>query len=286
MTDPAAAFEGERARLTGLAYRMTGSHHDAEDIVQEAWIRFERHCVTVDVPAAWLTTTVTRLSIDRIRRVSSYRARYAGPWMPEPISLEPTPDEVVDTANSLTLAFLIMLDRLSPLERAAFVLVDVFGEPYAAVAATLGRSEPACRQLVHRARTRMRSARESSLVPIDEDRLRRLAVALVEDDQDALLALLAPDVVLVSDGGPTQHAARRPVVGRDRVVRFLVNLTRRTAGARVTEGTVNHGACLVVEAPDRTVIVTGDVLGDAIASLTLLLNPAKVDGAQVPRRVL
>ncbi len=285
MTTPDVEFEAERARLCGIAYRMTGSHHDAEDIVQEAWIRFERHRTTVDVPAAWLTTTVTRLSIDRIRRVSSDRAHYVGPWLPEPTSLEPTPDELVDTADSLTLAFLIMLDRLSPLERAAFVLVDVFGEPYAQVAATLGRNEPACRQLVHRARTQMRSARESSLAPIDGDRLRRLAVALAEDDQETLVTLLSPDVVLVSDGGPTRHAARRPVVGRDRVVRFLVNLTRRNAGAPITEGTVNHAACLVVGAPDRTVIVTGDVSGGSIASLTLLLNPAKVDGAQVPRRM-
>ncbi len=208
MTDPTAAFERERARLTGLAYRMTGSHHDAEDIVQEAWFRFGRHHGEVDVPAAWLTTTVTRLSIDRLRRVASDRARYVGPWLPEPTSLEPTPDEVVDTADSLTLAFLVMLDRLSPLERAAFVLVDVFGERYAQVATTLGRSEAACRQLVHRARLRIRSSRESSLVPIDEDRLRRLAVALAEDDQQVLMALLSPDVVLVSDGEPR---STRPV---------------------------------------------------------------------------
>jgi RNA polymerase sigma-70 factor (ECF subfamily) len=285
VTAPAVAFERERARLTGLAYRMTGSHHDADDIVQEAWLRFARHQETVEIPAAWLTTAVTRLSIDRIRRVASDRARYVGPWLPEPASLELGPDEVVDTANSLTLAFLIMLDRLSPLERAAFVLVDVFGERYTQVSTTLGRSEAACRQLVHRARSRMRSARESEFEPIDGDRLRRLVVALVEDDPDALVALLSPDVVLVSDGGPTQHAARRPVVGRDRVIRFLVNLTRRNAGAIVTEGTVNHAACLFVTSPERTVVVTADVLGDSIASFILLLNPAKIEGVAEPRRM-
>jgi RNA polymerase sigma-70 factor (ECF subfamily) len=283
VTAPADVFEGERSRLTGLAYRMTGSHHDADDIVQEAWLRFERHHGTVDVPAAWLTTTVTRLSIDRIRRISAERARYVGPWLPEPASIEPTPDAVVDTANSLTLAFLIMLDRLSPLERAAFVLVDVFGEPYASVSVTLGRSEPACRQLVHRARTRMRSARDSSERPLDDAHLERLVAALVSDEPDAVLALLAPDVVLTSDGGPHRRAARRPVTGRDRVARFLVNVSRRDPEAVVALGRVNYGACLHIRTTAGPMIVTGTARGDEIATLTLLLNPEKIDGADAHR---
>jgi len=283
MTAPAEVFEGERSRLTGLAYRMTGSHHDADDIVQEAWIRFERYHTTVEVPPAWLTTTVTRLSIDRIRRISTERARYVGPWLPEPAAIGPTPEAMVDTADSLTLAFLIMLDRLSPLERAAFVLVDVFGEPYASVSATLGRSEPACRQLVHRARTRMRSARESSLRPLDDAHLEGLVAALVGDDPDAVLALLAPDVVLTSDGGPHRRAARRPVVGRHRVSRFLVNLSRRDPESVVTRGDVNHGACLYIRSTAGSMIVTGALRHDQIASLTLLLNPVKIEGADTRR---
>jgi RNA polymerase sigma-70 factor, ECF subfamily len=279
MTGASAAFEYERARLGGIAYRMTGSHHDAEDIIQEAWIRFERNYADLDVPAAWLTTTVTRMSIDRIRHVATERARYVGPWLPEPVAIEPTPDEMVDTANSLTLAFLIMLDRLSPLERAAFVLVDVFGERYSSVSATLGRAEPACRQLVHRARTRMRSARESSLVPLDDHRLRCLVTALIEDDQPALLALLAPDVVLTSDGGADQRAARRPVVGRDRVARFLTNLSHRADGSVVTEGDVNYAACLFIHGTERSMVLTGSVRGDQIASLTVMLNQDKIAGA-------
>jgi len=280
MTDPSTAFERERARLAGIAYRMTGSHHDAEDIVQEAWIRYERNHSTVDVPAAWLTTMVTRMSIDRIRRVATERARYVGPWLPEPVAIQPTPDEVVDTANSLTLAFLVMLDRLSPLERAAFVLVDVFGEPYSSVSVTLGRTEPACRQLVHRARTRMHSARESSLVPLDDHLLRCLVTALIDDDQPTLLALLAPDVVLTSDGGASQRAARRPVVGRDRVARFLTNLSHRVVGSTVTEGDVNYAACLFIHATDRSIVLTGSVRGDQIAALTMMLNQDKIAGAE------
>jgi RNA polymerase sigma-70 factor (ECF subfamily) len=280
MTGPAVDFERERARLAGIAYRMTGSHHDAEDIVQEAWIRYEHNHSAVDVPAAWLTTTVTRMSIDRIRRRATERARYVGPWLPEPVAIQPTPEEVVDTANSLTLAFLVMLDRLSPLERAAFVLVDVFGEPYSSVSVILGRTEPACRQLVHRARTRMHAARESSLVPLDDLLLRRLVAALIEDDQPALLALLAPDVVLTSDGGADQRAARRPVVGRDRVARFLTNLSHRVVGSAVTEGDVNYGACLFIHATDRSIVLTGSVRGDEIASLTVMLNQDKIAGAE------
>jgi len=280
MTGPSAAFERERARLAGIAYRMTGSHHDAEDIVQEAWIRYEHNRSTVDVPAAWLTTTVTRMSIDRIRRRATERARYVGPWLPEPVAIQPTPEDVVDTANSLTLAFLVMLDRLSPLERAAFVLVDVFGEPYSVVAATLGRNEPACRQLVHRARIRMHSARESSLVPLDDQLLRRLVAALVEDDQSALLELLAPDVVLISDGGADQRAARRPVIGRDRVARFLTNLSHRVVDSTVTEGDVNYAACLFIHATGRSIVLTGSVRGGEIASLTMMLIQDKIAGAE------
>ena len=280
MTDPNADFVRERARLAGIAYRMTGSHHDAEDIVQEAWIRYEHNHTAVEIPAAWLTTTVTRMSIDRIRRRATERARYVGPWLPEPVAIQPTPEEVVDTANSLTLAFLVMLDRLSPLERAAFVLVDVFGESYSSVSVILGRTEPACRQLVHRARTRMHSDRESSLVPLDDRLLQRLVAALIDDDQPTLLALLAPDVVLTSDGGADQRAARRPVVGRDRVARFLTNLSHRVVGSSITEGEVNYGACLFIHATDRSIVLTGAVRGNEIASLTVMLNQDKIAGAE------
>lgn len=226
---------------------------------------------------------MTRLSIDHLRRIERERSRYVGPWLPEPTSLERTPDQIVDAANSLTLAFLVVLDHLSPLERAAFVLAEVFGEPYASIASTLGRSEPACRQLVHRARTRVRNARQSTLRPLDDDLLHRLVSALLADEPEALLALLSPDVVLVSDGGPQRRAARRPVVGPDRVARFLTNISRREPGAMVVEGDVNFAACLFITGKDGLIVVTGSAQGDRIASLTLMSNPDKVEGADVPR---
>ena len=283
MTDLVETFEAERPRLLGLAYRMTGSRHDADDIVQEAWLRFEQNGKSLNIPAAWLTTVVTRLSIDRLRAVDRDRSRYVGPWLPEPTSLEPTPDGFIDTADSLTLAFLVVLERLSPLERAAFVLVDVFREPYSSVAETLGRSEPACRQLVHRARAGVRAAHESALRPLDGDLLHRLVAALLDGDPDALLALLSPDVVLTSDGGPNRKAARRPVVGPQRVARFLTNLSRREPDAMALEGGVNHGACLFIHTKHGTMVVTGSARGDVIASLILMLNPDKVEGAEHPR---
>ncbi len=285
MLTASEAFEAERPRLTGLAYRITGSHHDAEDIVQEAWLRYEDAAGEVLSPAAWLTTVVTRLAIDRTRRVATERSHYVGPWLPEPTAIEPTPDVVAAQADSLTLAFLVMLDRLSALERAAFVLVDVFGEPYASVAHTLGRSEAACRQLVHRARASLRGADETTQRPLDDELLGRLVGALVEDDQDALLDLLAPDVVLVSDGGTGQHAARRPVVGRDRVGRFLANLSRRDPTASVTVGDVNFASCLFVRTEARTVVLTGAVRDGRVVSLTMMLNPDKVDGVERRRRM-
>jgi RNA polymerase sigma-70 factor (ECF subfamily) len=281
--EPIAVFEAERPRLLGLAYRMTGSRHDADDILQEAWLRFEHGGADLRSPAAWLTTVVTRLSIDRLRGIERERSHYVGPWLPEPTSLERTPDQIVDAANSLTLAFLVVLDRLSPLERAAFVLAEVFGEPYTSIASTLGRSEPACRQLVHRARTRVRAAGESTLRPLDEDLLHRLVSALLADEPEALLSLLSPDVVLVSDGGPQRRAARRSVVGPARVARFLTNISRREPGAMVVEGDVNFAACLFITGKDGLIVVTGGAQGDQIASLILMSNPGKVEGADLPR---
>lgn len=284
--DLAAAFAAERPRLLGIAYRMTGSHHDAEDVLQEAWLRFARHADTLARPAAWLTTVVTRLAIDRLRQVEARRAEYVGPWLPEPTALERGPEELALAADSLTLAFLIVLDSLSPLERAAFILADVFGEPYSVIAATLQRSEPACRQLVHRARSSVRAARHHEERPLDAGLLHRLMTSLIADDPEELLELLSPEIVLVSDGGPERRAARRPVVGVQRVARFLTTLSRRAPGATVGEGVVNHSACLFITTPAGPLIVTGSAVGDQIVSLVIISNPDKVSGSEVPRQMV
>ena len=160
------SFEGERARLTGLAYRITGSLADAEDVVQEVWIRWAaRDAATVDNPAGWLTTVTSRLALDYLRAQRRRREVYVGPWLPDPVHTARDAEETAELAESLTLGFLVLLDSLGPYERVAFLLGDVFGEPYPAIARILGKSETACRQLVSRARRKLHSARSGAGTP-------------------------------------------------------------------------------------------------------------------------
>jgi RNA polymerase sigma-70 factor, ECF subfamily len=234
----------ERSRLVGLAYRITGSRLDAEDVVQEAWVRAQGvDWSTVERPVAWLTRVVARLSLDALKRAHRRRETYVGPWLPEPVATTvPVPGtvaagvaagagdpaELVTLAESLTFGFLRVLDALSPVERVVFLLADVFGTPYDEIAATVARNPAACRQLASRARRKVRA----NPVPHDPPETvtkvaEALMGALVRDDLDAVMSLLADDVELLSDGGPTARAARRPVVGPSRVTRLIVNLLRR-----------------------------------------------------------
>lgn len=281
-------FEAERARLTGLAYRMLGSSADADDVVADAWLRFQRtgpH--NVERPAAWLTTVTSRLAIDRLRAQARRREDYVGPWLPEPVptavaaAVTPAPAEDpadrVEVAESLTLGFLVVLDRLGPVERAVFLLADVFGEPYSEIAPVVGKSEAACRQLASRARRKVRDGRADRRAA-DEGLLAALVGGLAVGDIDAVLALLAPDVVLTSDGGPDRHAARRPVLGADRVGRFLVNLAGRVPeGATIAIEEVNAAPGLVIRHPDLPIVMTADRDdGGRVAAVRLVLNPTKL----------
>jgi len=283
-----ATFESERVRLTGLAYRMTGSYADAEDVVSDAWLRFERvDPLTVDRPAAWLTTVTSRLAIDRLRSQARRREDYVGPWLPEPVPTaaamavtpDPCPDpaEQVELSESLTFGFLVVLDRLGPVERAVFLLADVFGEPYSEIALTVGKSDDACRQIASRARRKVRDERADRR-SADEHLLAGLVGGLAAGDMGAVLSLLAPDVVLTSDGGPERHAARRPVLGPQRVGRFLVNLAQRTPeGATMAIEEVNAAPALVIRHPDLPIVMTADRDDSGrVAAVRLLLNPAKL----------
>ncbi|GIU86471.1 MAG: RNA polymerase sigma factor SigJ [Acidimicrobiia bacterium] len=259
--DAVAVFERERPRLTGLAYRLLGSLTDAEDVVQEAWVRWQRaDRSAVERPEAWLTTVVSRLGLDRLKARRRDRAVYVGPWLPEPLvapagaphgSVPPGPEAHAELADSLTTAFLLLLERLTPEERLAVLLADVFREPFARIAGILGRSEPAARQLASRARRRLRDAATAEPVPVrpgDEEQARvvsGLLAALAAGDVDGAARLLAPGVVLVADGGPDRRAARRPVVGPARVARLLVYLASGspTAWCRGPPGSTATRAC-------------------------------------------
>jgi RNA polymerase sigma-70 factor (ECF subfamily) len=264
-----------RRRAFDVAYRMLGTRADAEDIAQETLLRVhDRH---VDNAEAYATTVATRLALDQLRSARVRREVYPGPWLPEPI-IEGT--DPVEIADSVSYALLVVLETLTPDERAAFLLHDVFGFAYDEIGRTLGRSEPACRQLVSRARRHLGDRRPRLVDPTEHrDLLERFLAASGSGDVDALLAVLAPDAVLLSDGGPDVRAARRPIVGAERVARFLATIARRFSGLPLTRrvAVINGELGCLVEAEGQ-VVMAGmiDVVDGRIVAIHNVLNPEKL----------
>jgi RNA polymerase sigma-70 factor, ECF subfamily len=283
-----AALVAERPLLVGLAYRITGSRVEAEDIVQEAWLRARRtDGATIDNPAAWLTRVVARLALDHLRSARHRRESYVGPWLPEPVlggtidaGTVDDPAVATELAESVTFGFLRVLETLGPLERVVFLMSDVFDVPFAEIARSVDRSPEACRQIASRARRRIREGTTRHEVPDDADRVvGELVAAVTSGDVERVLSLLAEDAVLISDGGSRAQAARRPVVGRERVARFLVNVSRRpaTLGLTVESAVVNGEPGVVVTEDGRWVVtLTAHVDDGAIAALYIVVNPDKL----------
>jgi RNA polymerase sigma-70 factor (ECF subfamily) len=230
-------FEQHRSRLFGLAYRMLGTPADAEDVLHDAWLRLHAQDVTtLDDPEAWLVTVTTRLALDRLRRVKAERAHYTGPWLPEPLVPEAEhPDVTLERGESLTLSFLLLLERLSPEERAAFLLREVFDYSHAEAAAILEIAEDACRQRVHRAKLRLREGRPRFNVDQSAQRrmLQRFVAAMAEPSLDTLRALFAEDAVHISDGGGVARATLRPLHGAERLARLYLQLAHNFHGPGV-----------------------------------------------------
>jgi RNA polymerase sigma-70 factor (ECF subfamily) len=283
-----AAMVAERPLLVGLAYRITGSRLEAEDIVQEAWLRARRtDGAAIDNPAAWLTRVVARLALDHLRSARHRRESYVGPWLPEPVfdtminarAVE-DPAAASEMAESVTFGFLRMLETLAPLERVVFLMSDVFDVPFAEIGRAVDRSPEACRQISSRARRRIRKGAPRHQVPDDaETVVGELLEALTAGDVDRVLSLLAEDAVLVGDGGPQAYAARRPVVGRARVARFLVNIAKRLVGMDLTIETavVNGEPGVVVTGGGRWLLtLTAHVDDGSIAALYSVVNPDKL----------
>jgi RNA polymerase sigma-70 factor (ECF subfamily) len=249
LDDGTAIFAAERPRLTGIAYRITGSLADADDVVQEAWLRFSRaEPGSIERPAAWLTTVVARIALDQLKSARREREVYVGPWLPEPIASDPLtlakpgPEEMAELASSLTLGFLHVLETLSPVERVVFVLADVFDVPFKEIAETVGKSADACRQIASRARRRVQEARPHRYTPPDDEAARvvgEMLAATTAGDIDGLVRLLSEDAVLVSDGGPHKRAARHPIRGRERLARFMANLGKRYSDATLEPVALN-----------------------------------------------
>jgi RNA polymerase sigma-70 factor (ECF subfamily) len=222
-----------RPLLFAIAYRMLGSVGEAEDVVQEAFLRYHRaraQGTVVEAPKAYLSAVATRLAIDQLKSARVRRETYVGPWLPEPIVTDPRedPSAHAELADALSLAFLVLLERLSPLERAAFLLREALDFPYAEIARVLERSEAACRQLVTRARRRLGDERGRYAVPRERHAqlTARFVQAVAEGDTRALVGMLAEDAIAYSDGGGRTRAARKPIYGADRVTRLLVGISR------------------------------------------------------------
>jgi RNA polymerase sigma-70 factor, ECF subfamily len=283
MTRALQAFENNRARLRNLAYRLLGSVSDSDDVLQELYLRWHRADVAeIRSPDAWLTTALTRLCIDRMRARQQERDAYPGSWLPEPLCIaEPLlPDASVDLADDLSFALLVVLERLSPQERATFLLHDVFDHDYAEIGAILGKTAVACRQLLHRARKRLRTDRP--VVKVSQEARRRLVVEFIEAtrnfDRDALMRLLADDATLVTDGGGKVRAALNVICGSERIARLLLAIANKRTEASMDKMMLVNGELGLVTyvGTQPSSVLCFEVDACRITKVYRVLNPDKL----------
>jgi len=304
MSNPEESFEPHRRRLLGLAYRMLGSMADAEDAVQESYLRWhstDRERV-LDAKA-FLMTTTTRICLDMLTSARARHEEYVGPWLPEPVfdTAALAPDTRTELAEDLSIALLLTLDRLSPLERAAFLLHDVFDFSFTEVAAALERSEPACRKLATRARANVREMRpRGATAPpaasgqMDKKHMQLLSAfgaAIQSGDLNGITQMLANDVRIVTDGGGKVRAALEVIEGSDRAAQFLVNVTRKKPDAwwrpdfRMRFALVNGLPGVLVESPEGLMQTTAYEIEDGlIRALYVVRNPEKLRHLTAPPR--
>ena len=278
-------YDQLRPRAFGIAYQMLGSVSEAEDVVQEAFLRMHQTLQRdepIASPRAYIATLVTRLAIDQLRSARARRERYVGEWLPEPLVTDPSPAEHAETADSLSLAFLVLLESLSPQQRAAFLLREVFEYPYAEVAEFIGTDVDSTRHLVARARNHLRERRPRYHTSRQQrqELAQRFFAAAEQGDLRALEALLAQDVALHADGGGKVPALARPVNGRQRAARTLSAgmsaLARYGGRIHVTEVNGQPGA-MVIDAQDRLVgVIALDIADDQIQTIHSIANPDKL----------
>ncbi|MDM4761597.1 RNA polymerase sigma factor SigJ [Galbitalea sp. SE-J8] len=283
---------GERQHLLNVAFRMLGTRADAEDVVQETYARWFRltdaEREAIEVPGAWLTRVASRLCLDQLGSARARRESYVGEWLPEPLpsaalassSVAEDPLDRITLDDSVTMALLVVLDSLTPAERVAFVLHDVFALPFDEIAAIVGRTPQACRKLASSARTHIRDRREGATTPeYHRSVVEAFAAACQGGDIDALLALLDPTVTARSDGGGRVRAAINPIVGADRVARFLLGLIAKEDPGRVTASfeEVNGLTGIVFRRSGTVAVVLSlDVRHDRVTDVWMVLNPDKL----------
>lgn len=276
-------FDEHRRLLFGIAYRMLGSAMDAEDLVQETFLRWRQVSdENIQSPKAYLTTIITRLCLDRLRSAQTQREQYVGPWLPEPVVTTEEADmtETLELAESVSMAFLVVLETMAPIERAVFLLREVFGYEYAEIAQIVGKSETNCRQIASRAkqhvadkRPRFGATREQQ-----EQVTARFVQACTNGDVQALLATLAPDVVMYGDGGGKVIAAREPIYGADHTALALLGLLRKLPpDSRLELAQINGQPGIMVYLDGKLFQVTVlDIVGDRIERVYGVLNPDKL----------
>jgi RNA polymerase sigma-70 factor (ECF subfamily) len=283
MDDRVQVFNQYRPLLFGIAYRMLGSAMDAEDLQQETFLRWQQaRDEPIKSPKAYLATIITRLSIDRLRSAQSQREQYVGPWLPEPLLTEEMPamTESLELAESVSTAFLVVLQTLSPMERAVFLLRQVFGYEYAEIAQIVGKSESNVRQLVHRAQTHVRRQRPrfETTRAEQEQVVAQFGVACATGNPEGLLALLAPDVVLQADSGGKVRAARRPIRGADRVARFIFGLLEKVPPDFTFEAAEINGQPAYVSYMGGKPynVTTFEISNGRVQAIHIVINPDKL----------
>lgn len=280
MTDPAAAFTEHRDLMFTVAYEMLGASADAEDVVQESWLRWADvdHAAVRDA-RAYLVRVVTRLALNRLRTVKRQRESYVGTWLPEPLITTDDVADDVELAESVSFAMLVVLESLAPAERAVFLLRDIFGFDYDEIAEAVGKSNTAVRQIAHRARDHVRARRPRGTVTRADheavsDRFFRAAAG---GDLQALMDVLAPDVVLLSDGGGKVRAALRPIIGQDKVLRFLDAVRPADEGLRVETAWVNGRRSMLIHIHGvLDTVVTSHVQDGVVREIYVIRNPEKL----------
>ena len=286
--DALLLFQQHRPVLFGIAYRMLGSAADAEDILQDAWLNWSRvDTAAVAEPRAYLARTVTNLSLNRLKSATVQRESYVGPWLPEPLVTAPDASGGIERAEAVSMAMLVVLESLSPLERAVFILKEVFGFPYAEIAGMLDRTEASVRQVGTRARGHVQARRPRYEAPAE---VRRQATdeflaACLGGDLNRMMELLAPDVTVWSDGGGKIRAALRPIVGADKAARWILGvLAARIPDVGVHQVDVNGQPGLLVTSsgvPDNVFVMELDETG--ITGIRLVRNPDKLRHVTVPK---
>ncbi len=273
-----ADFQCEQKRLLRLAYRMLGSFSEAEDVVQDSWLKWEQVEGGIDSPAAYLTRVVTRLCLDRLKSARSRRETYIGPWLPDPLVGSTDPDETI--ADDLTVTLMLAMERLSPLERAAFLLHDVFDVALSDVAVTLSREPAAVRQLASRARKHIQAARPRfSVEAAEADRITQaFFVAARDGDTASLASLLAQEVEIHSDGGGKVMAFRNVIRGVDRALRLFAGLQRKNAPTAQLLRTAEIDGLPGYISVDRGLVQTTalDIRDGKIAAIYIVRNPDKL----------